>query len=284
MSNPKGYIYADLTWEEINEAALAKKVILLPVGSTEQHGRHLPLDCDVFLPTSVCMEAGRRRPEDILVMPSIPYGYNEHALDFPGTIHVHYNHFIEYYLDVVKSVAHAGFERILIVNGHGSNAHLCEFTARRATLETDALVASTTWSDLAIEAFERVRESGFGGAAHACEFETSCYLYLEPSKVYMDRAEDHYGGAAGVEKSRFTAVDISKGWGPVKLIKWTSSSTPNGVSGAPTLATREKGQAVFEAAVTNLIAFVAEFKRTEKAERVDHRAVSPTLPPVPSLD
>jgi len=284
MNGPRDYVYADLTWEEINDAVLAKKVILLPVGSTEQHGPHLPLDSDVVMPTSVCMEAGRRQPDDILVMPSIPYGYNEHALDFPGTTHVHYDHFIEYCLDVVKSVAHAGFGRIVIVNGHGSNEHLCEFIARRATLETEALIASTTWTNLAVEAFERVRESGHGGAAHACELETSTYLYLDPSKVRMDKAVDHYGGAAGVESSRFTAVDISKGWGPVKLVQWTSSSTPNGVSGAATLATREKGEAVFEAAVGNLLAFVVEFKGIEKAERVDHRAVRPKLPPLPSTD
>ena len=68
-------------------------------------------------------------------MPTIPYGYNEHALDFPGTIHVHYDHFIEYCLDVCKSVAYTGFERVILVDGHGSNEHLCEFIARRATLD-----------------------------------------------------------------------------------------------------------------------------------------------------
>ena len=63
-----------------------------------------------------------------------------------------------------------------------------------------------------------------------------------------------------------------------------TSSTPNGVSGAATLATREKGEAVFEATVENLLAFVAEFKSVEKPERVDHRAIRPKLPPLPSTD
>src|SRR5438876_7086261 len=206
MSLDKIY-YDELTWPEINEAATAQKTVLLPIGSTEQHGHHLPLDTDNFLARSICRRAAERAPREILVMPTIPYGYNEHALDFPGTVHVAYDHFIAYCLDVCKSVAYAGFARIVLVDGHGSNEHLCEFIARRATLETDALVASTMWTNLAVEAFNRIRESGPGGAAHACELETSAYLYLAESRVRMDKAEDHYGGAAGREGSKFLSID-----------------------------------------------------------------------------
>jgi creatinine amidohydrolase len=277
-------LYDDLTWPEINEAALARKVVLLPIGSTEQHGYHLPLDVDNFLARGVCLTAARKAPRECLVMPTIPYGYNEHAQDFPGTIHVHYEHFIEYCLDVCKSVVYAGFDRIVIIDGHGSNEHLCEFIARRATLETDGLVASTIWTNLAIQAFEAVRDSGFGGAAHACELETSAYLHLDESRVQMDKAQDHYGGAAGKEGSKFLYVDLTKGWGPMKLIRWTSTATPNGVSGAPTLATKAKGEAIIEAAANNLVAFIREFRAMEKGERVDHRAVKPKLPTLPSLD
>jgi creatinine amidohydrolase len=277
-------LYDGLTWPEINEAVTAKKVVLLPVGSTEQHGHHLPLDVDNLLPRSVCLSAARLAPHEALVMPNVPYGYNEHALDFPGTVHIHYDHFIEFCLDVCKSVAYAGFDRIVVVNGHGSNEHLCEFIARRATLETDAMVASTMWTNLAAEEFETVRESGHGGAAHACELETSAYLYLDESKVQMDKAADHYGGAAGKEGSKFLHVDLTRGWGPMKVIRWTSTATPTGVSGAPTLATKEKGRAVVEGAATNLLAFIREFRSMEKGERVDHRVVKPELPTLPSLD
>jgi creatinine amidohydrolase len=276
--------YDDLTWPEINEAITARKVLLLPIGSTEQHGHHLPLDVDNFLARGVCVAAAQKAPRELLVMPTIPYGYNEHALDFPGTIHITYEHFIEYCLDVCKSVAHAGFDRIVLIDGHGSNEHLCEFIARRATLETDALVASTIWTNLVIKTFEEIRESGPGGAAHACELETSAYLYLDESKVQMDKASDHYGGAAGREGSRFLHVDLAKGWGPMKLIQWTSSATPTGVSGAPTLATKEKGRALLESASDNLVAFIREFREMKKGQRVDHRVVKPAMPQLPSLD
>ena len=284
MSSLDQYRYEYLTWPEINEAALAGKVVLLPIGSTEQHGHHLPLDTDNFLATGMCLEAGRRSPRDILVMPNIPYGYNEHGQDFPGTIHVTYEHFIEYCLDVCKSVAYAGFRRIVIVDGHGSNEHLCEFIARRTTLETDALAASTIWTNLIVKEFEAIRESGMGGAAHACELETSIYLHLDEGRVRMDRAEDHYGGAAGSVGSDYLYVDLTKGWGPIKLVKWTSASTPTGVSGAPTLATKEKGKTIFDAAANHLVAFAKEFKAMPEPVRVDHRAVKPERPELPNLD
>ena len=284
MSSLDQYRYEYLTWPEINEAAEAEKVILLPIGSTEQHGHHLPLDTDNFLATSVSLEAGRKDSHNILVMPNIPYGYNEHAQDFPGTIHVTYEHFIEYCLDVCKSAAYAGFKRIVIVDGHGSNEHLCEFIARRATLETGALIASTMWTNLVKNEFEDIRDSGMGGSAHACELETSAYLYLAEDRVQMDKAEDHYGGAAGSEGSKYLWVDLGKGWGPVKLVKWTSSSTPNGVSGAPTLATIQKGETLINAASDHLVAFCKEFKAIPEPVRIDHRAVKPKMPTLPNLD
>lgn len=284
MNSLDQYRYEYLTWPEINIAAQAGKVVLLPIGSTEQHGHHLPLDTDNFLATSVCLEAAKRDPHHLLVMPNIPYGYNEHAQDFPGTIHVTYEHFIEYCLDVCKSVAYAGFKRILIVDGHGSNEHLCEFIARRATLETDAMIASTMWTNLVKNEFENVRESGMGGAAHACELETSIYRYLADDRVQMDKAVDHFGGAAGLEGSKYLYVDLTKGWGPIKLVKWTSSSTPNGVSGAPTLATKEKGKVLLDAAANHVIAFCKEFRDMSDPKRIDHRVVKPKTPTLPNLD
>lgn len=276
--------YDELTWPEVNEAAEARKVVLLPIGSVEQHGRHLPLDTDNVLARAAAVAAARLAPREMLVMPTVPYGYNEHALDFPGTVHVQYDHFVEYCLDICKSVAHAGFSRLLIVDGHGSNEHLCEFIGRRATLETSALVASTMWTHFAREEFAAVRESGLGGTAHACELETSAYLYVDASKVQMDKAEDHYGGAAGAPGSRFMYADLVNGTGPVMLVRWTSSLTPDGVSGAPTLATAEKGRLALEAAAANLLEFAREFRALEEPPRVDHRAICPALPTLPSLD
>jgi hypothetical protein len=111
--------YNRLTWAEMNGAIGRQPVVVLPTGSTEQHGRHLPLDVDLLLCESVCLEAGRRAEGGILVLPPVPYGLNLHHIDFPGTIHVEPEVFIAFCLNVTKSVAYHGFEKILIVNGHG---------------------------------------------------------------------------------------------------------------------------------------------------------------------
>ncbi len=285
MSASAKYLYADLTWPEVKDAVALNKVILLPVGSTEQHGRHLPLDVDNLLATGVCLEAGRRQPERILVAPTIPYGFNIHAMDFPGTIHVASEHFVNYVLDVVKSFAYHGFKRIVIVDGHGSNENLLEFVGRRAILETDALVASFMWWNmLRVDPnfLPALRESTFpGGAAHACEIETSLYLHLRPDLVQMDKADDtltfhNVHGATG-----FRWFDAF-GAGPVRLVEWTSSYTPSGVVGQPTLATAAKGARILAEAVGHLLTWVAEFQAYTGEPRVSHHATPPTSPLPPT--
>jgi len=275
------FLYADLTWPEIDEAARLKKVILLPVGSTEQHGPHLPLDVDNLIATSISLEAGRRAAAKILVAPNIPYGFNIHALDYPGTVHVGHQPYLEFCLGVCKSFAYHGFKRIVIVNGHGGNSALLEFVGRRAILETDALVASFMWWNMLrvdpnfVSSF---RESVFpGGAGHACEIETSVYLHLAGDKVQMDKAKDHIAWYNRQGTTSFQWGDAF-GSGPVNLVEWTSTFVEDGIFGQPTLATAEKGRRIFNEAVTRLVQFVEEFQMRPTRQRVDHHSTPPTSP------
>ena len=140
--------YERLTWPEINEAVRQRKVVVLPVGSVEQHGHHLPLDVDVRLAGSVCAAAGAASPEDMLVLPPVSYGYCHHVMDFPGTITVQPTTFVNLLLDITRSVAYHGFKRIVIVNGHGSNHPLVEQAGRQTNLQTDALCCTLSWWQL----------------------------------------------------------------------------------------------------------------------------------------
>src|SRR5690606_21870922 len=139
------YRYNRLTWAELDEAIGRQPVVILPTGSTEQHGRHLPLDVDLLLAETVSLEAAKRSNGKALVLPPIGYGLNLHHIDFPGTIHIEPEVFIAFCLNVTKSVAYHGFEKILLVNGHGSNHPLIDIIARRTTLETNSLCAATTY-------------------------------------------------------------------------------------------------------------------------------------------
>ena len=280
-STKEKHIYSDLTWPEVNEAVAMNKVILLPVGSTEQHGPHLPLDVDNLIVESICREAGRRAPENILVAPLIPYGYNIHAMDFPGTIHVAHDHFIEYCADVCKSFVYHGFKRIVLVSGHGSNTPLLDFVGRRIILETDALAAWFMWWNMLLvdpDFVDSVRESVFpGGAGHAGEIETSMYLHLCKEKVRMDKASDEIAWFNRDGATGFHWGDAF-GSGPVTSFEWTSTFCKNGVFGEAKRATSEKGRKMFEEAVSCLMEFVVEFRNRPKRERVDYHRQTPSSP------
>src|SRR5215471_12509627 len=181
MSAAAEYRYNRLTWPEVNDAVASQKLVILPTGSTEQHGPHLPLDVDVFLCESVCLEVGRRAAERVLVLPPVAYGLNLHHIDFPGTVHIEPETFIAFCLNITKSVAYHGFEKILLVNGHGSNGPLVDLVARKTVLQTNSLCFATGYFAFTREAQQSIRESKV--TAHADEMETSLYLHLAPERV-----------------------------------------------------------------------------------------------------
>jgi creatinine amidohydrolase len=211
------------------------------------------------------VRAATERPDLLVCAPPIHYGFNDHNMDFPGTISIGAEHFVHYCLDVCLSLAHQGFERVLLVNGHGSNAHLLESVARLATIRSRATkVAALSYWDLVVEAFNAVRESVYpGGVAHACEFETSIYLHLEPEGVQTDKIVN------GVRRRTKYFYEDLLGGSPVKFTDWRTTQTVTGIGGDPTLATAAKGAVIVDAAVAAIIDVAADFKELAFGERVN---------------
>jgi creatinine amidohydrolase len=261
MGAAEEYRYNRLTWAEMNDAIAMQKVILLPTGSTEQHGRHLPIDVDSFLAESVCLEAGRRAPDKILVLPPVSYGLNLHHIDFPGTIHIEPEVFIAFCVNITKSVAYHGFKKILVVNGHGSNAPLIDLIARKTTLGTDSLCAAVHYINLALEAFKTVQDTPV--IAHADEFETSLYLHLAPERVQMEQA-----GADNDVMGKWLSSDSTANY-PVRFNDYWGRWTNLGVHGDATTATAEKGRVILDAAVDGIVGIVNELQEWPIAPRQD---------------
>lgn len=279
-SKLKEYRYEKLTWEDVNDAVAAGKVAIVPTGAVEQHGPHLPLDVDMLISTSVALAAGKRAAEKTVVLPSVSYGYTGHVMDFPGTINIHYEHFIEHVLDICKSLAYHGFKKILLLNGHGSNMPNLDLVARRCNLETDAQCAFTAWWLMLTvdpDFLPRWRESAVpGGCAHAGELETSVYLHLAPDDVRKDKI------ASGKisyneEGSRFRYTDLFA-HGPVAVTSWTASYSESGVLGEAELATPEKGRIAFEEAVTRLVEFIHEWHAVPAPTRKESHTSEPSIP------
>lgn len=263
----KSYLYQHYTWPEMAEVVKRQPVVVIPIGSVEDHGPHLPLDTDNFLIWTICEEAAKRSGGDMLLMPQIPYGYETHHMDFPGTIDIRPEHLMHFMLDITRSVAHHGFKRILIADGHGSNMPILDLVARQTNLETGALCAAFIWPSLAPDAIAGIRQSGLGGMAHACELETSVYLHLDAPRVRMDKAR----AELGMPESEFMFMDLMKGSPVLLMDEWTRFSK-SGVSGDPTLATPEKGKVVFDAVVDAFVRLIRDFKNRPRGERTDNHA------------
>jgi creatinine amidohydrolase len=260
-----------MTWPEARQAAEnGGRVVLLPVGAIEQHGPHLPVDVDNRIVTWLCNEAARRRPDLIMSAPPIHYGFNEHNMGFPGTVTVAVDHFINYVYDVCHSFVRQGHNRVIMVNGHGSNHMPCALVARRIVNETeDGLAALVSHWQLARDLAARIRETPRGGMAHACEYETSWYLFLAPELVHMERAV----ADMIAQRSRYIWVDIMAGDGPATFIDdWSRLSNGSGVEGDPVTASAEKGQRYAEEEVTQLIEFCQEFKAMALLPRRNYTA------------
>ena len=267
------YRYEELSWPEVREAARHDPVVVLPVGTTEQHGPHLPLMTD-YLTAGCLAEAAVARlaeqagegPAPALVMHPVPYSFNEHHLDYPGTIAIDAHTIIDYLACIGRSLAHHGFRHLVLYNGHGSNAPFIDIAARLVNNQTAAICAALSWWSLLRPEDLAWRESPYpGGFSHACEAETSLLLHLRPETVDMAKAVRTMDE---VQRSEHIFWDLQKG-GPVSFQEFFSRNSPTGIQGDPTVATAEKGRLLAEAATSRLAAFLLEFRAREIRPRRD---------------
>jgi creatinine amidohydrolase len=252
--------YDELTWPETREAIARQPVVLLPFGAVEDHGPHLPLNTDNIIVEAICLESAARAPGEMLVMPPVAYGLDEHHMDFPGTISVDMQTLLANVADVATSVARHGFTHILIVNGHGSNAAIADLAARKVVLQTGIVCGAMSPNAavdpaLAEPTLSQMRRSGPGGIAHAGEYETAMMLHLRPDLVQMDKAIREIGQMK-LEYFNWDHPEPSV----LSWQDWWSRMSESGVCGDPTVATAEFGQAVFETTVENFVRFVREFR------------------------
>ena len=269
MANFPKHQIDDMTWPEVRDAAAEGRIVIIPCATIEQHGYHLPVDMDNRGCFHVCAEAARRRPDILLNTPLLPYGFNEHNMEFPGTVNIRYDIFIEYLFDVAQSYTRMGFRRIMIVNGHGSNQMLCNLAARRVVNETPAIAMSLPYWCLHADKFnETLRESvSPGGTAHAGEYETSVYLALNPDAVDMDKAVKELAP----KLSDKIWVDLTAGSSDVDFVDNYSRYNKSGVEGDATKGTAEKGEQILEWVVEGLVELAEDFRKIEIKPRQSHQ-------------
>ena len=255
------YELTEMTWRDVEAALGRTRTLLVPVGSTEQHGHHLPLGVDVFMPEGVCERVATRT--DCLLAPPVWYGVSPHHTFKPGTFTVDSETFQRYVFDVCASAGDWGVEHVLLVNGHylAQDPEL-EIVVRRLRTERDLQAFHVPLVSVFEDAAREVRTTDV--SFHAAEFETSLMLALREELVRMDEAERVDPPAESLPLTDHDAYgDNRVGWALSAADMERLTATGN--VGDPTEATVQKGERLLAGAVEN----VCELVEALEAGRTD---------------
>lgn len=247
--------FQKLTRGELNTYAERGATVLIPIGAIEQHASHLPVETDIFNSTTVSTAAAEHF-DDVLVAPPIPWGLSDAHVPLGGTISLRPATFIELAMDITATLADSGFRRLCWVNGHNGNKGVMTVIVYESKRLHGLSVGAVTYYDLAVSAYQEARTSGPGGSGHACEFETSLMLHLNPEAV-----GDYTSAAVRMIEGR-TPNDFGDLADPgLTAIGYTFPERfPEGIMGDPTVAEAETGRLIYEASLKGVVAFLGEFR------------------------
>ena len=230
----------DLRAPELRALAEADAIVIIPVGSTEQHGPHLPVQVDARLAAEVANRAAARISEhrSVVVAPTVWCGLAEHHMAFGATITLDFATFHALIRCVCESIQRHGFRRLALLNGHGGNIKALDVIAGELKRELGiAVVSATYWTvERVARAFGEILDEQ-PGVAHACEAETSMMLALEPALVDREEMARVDGGIRSLSAS-----------GGLYRFRGFDEMTESGVMGVPAAATAEKGERLLAAA------------------------------------
>jgi creatinine amidohydrolase len=256
------FLWEKMTWPEIEERLKTVDTVLLPCGAIEQHGHHLPVDIDYYDARYLAMQvAAASSDPKPLVLPAIPYGVSYHHEDFAGTLSVTNHALSAFVYDIGMNLARQGVKKIIMINGHGDNAPTLNYAAQMINRDARIFVCVDTGdtSDADI-----VKLATTPNDIHAGEVETSTTLALRPDAVQMDKAVNETMDFG----SNFLNFDDDRS------VSWyvrTSKISESGVMGDATLATAEKGRAMWEVMIRQLVKFVDFVKSTPLEEMYQSR-------------
>lgn len=252
----------NMTWPEVEERLKETQIAIVPAGSCEEHGHHMPISCDYFCAEAFALRVAKEVADDVgaIVVPVIPYGRTA-LMDWPGTISIQPQTLINLYMDVMESLIHHGFNKLVILNHHFGNTAPWDIAMRTVKLKTNAWIGRVGTGSFLPEGFRKsIIEAGkFDG--HGATGETSFALALGLN-IRMDKLLDSppkYEGPAGYVAHPPAPV-ASALWGCYLPL---SESMPTGIMGDATKASKEKGEKILKKCIEGWAEFLRKLNEVE---------------------
>jgi creatinine amidohydrolase len=249
------------SWKTAEQILREKKIVLIPVGSTEQHGPHLPLGTDFFTARALAESAAKKA--NAICTPVIPVGVSSHHRQFWGTLWVTPHVFRHYMYEIALSLAYHGISRMVFVNAHGGNFASLQEISRELRLKNLHALVYQWWTDKAVIQLERTLFKSKG--THAGAVETSMVLAIRPDLVDTAKYDEAAKGASpefGITKF---GVQL-----PVDTLDFSQS----GATLDPLEASPEAGKQLFDTAEESLVNLIRWLERADvkDLEQKPHKA------------
>lgn len=226
---------------ELLDALERQPVVIMPSGSVEQHGPHCPMDVDISHTQALAVETALAIDDfPVIVAPPLWIGLTHYNMGEVGTITLGVETYIAYVSDVCRSIHANGFERIILLNGHGGNRAINQVVSTKLA-EEDIWVLAITYWEMSWDVLNNA-EADPGFIGHGGEWETSLQLYLRPDLIDRSRmVADPERPGLSAEIQKFASFPERR------------KEREHGVHGDPTTASAEKGQRLFEHSKSQLI-------------------------------
>jgi creatinine amidohydrolase len=231
-------VLAHMTWPEV-EASSRESVVLIPTGSLEQHGPHLPLFTDSLLATHVASAVERAIPDKVLMTPTLWLGASGHHLAFAGTLSADFDVYMGAISSVVRSLRRHGFYKFYLLNGHGGNNEPNGMVLRKLKeADPELQVGHSGYYAFGAESSKALMTGPLKEIKHACEAEASMMLHVHPDLVRRDKLRD----------DGLVAEPAIRG-----MVHLFDEITQQGSFGFATRAEASKGERMINAAIEGIV-------------------------------
>jgi creatinine amidohydrolase len=264
-----GVFLSELTWEEAEKAFRQTQTIMVPTGSTEQHGPHMPVGTDWIAAEGLAKLVTAKA--DVITTQVIPIGFAEYHMDFPGTLTVTREHLTNYLVDICESLVRWGAKRFVFLNGHGGNAESLDQVAIALRRKYGLISAIIHWWEVVPEV------DGHPSEQHGGYAETAVVAALRPELVKYDRAK--LGVTAPLTQNIRTAGITTLDFKGVRVRTFLRTKDVSKVGSMTEqldpktvdlrLATPQVGLRILESAADRIAEFIAEFQKVKLYEPVE---------------